>query len=184
MYVRIGKNIYVVCFLLRLLRAVRTQFRHIPGTQQTICTGPIAQMLPPTRRACATHPFCAVMLWLVFIRPCVPRLVFPSTFFVLLHRAQTTSQTTISTEHRACLPPASYTTTTLLPGSSSCCSNSSGHTLRVSMIVLRKLLCVVQHCHCSSRAQHSGAAAAAGRVLRLCMYVEDPRCTPSTTDCM
>ena len=83
---------------------------------------------------------------------------------MLLHRAQTSAQTTIATVHRARLPPASYTTATLLPSSS-----SSGYTLRVSMIVLRILLCVIQHCHCSSGAQHSvPTAASAGRVLCAC----------------
>ena len=96
-------------------------------------------------------------------------------FLVLLHGARTTAQTTIATVHRACLPPASYSTTTLLPSSSS----SSGHTLRVSMIVLRIFLCVIQHCHTvppvlstvRQRQQQAGYYA----------RVEDPRCTLCTT---
>ena len=89
--------------------------------------------------------------------------VIPVHVSVLLQGTRTTAQTTIATVHRACLPPASYSTTTLLPSSS-----SSGHTLRVSMIVLRILLCVIQHCHCSSGAQLSVPTATAGRVLRAC----------------
>ena len=40
------------------------------------------------------------------------------------------------------------------------------------------LLCVIQHCHCSSCAQHSAPTAAAGRVL---CASGNPRCTLSTT---
>ena len=50
-------------------------------------------------------------------------------FFVLVHGARTTAQTTIAAVHRSCVPTASYSTT-LLPSSS-----SSGRTLRVWMIV-------------------------------------------------
>ena len=98
-----------------------------------------------------------------FVFICTEADVHPVHFFVLLHGARTTAQTAIGTVHRACLPPASYSTTTLLPSSS-----SSGHTFRVSMIVLRILLWVIQHCHCSRCAQHSAPTAAAGWVLCAC----------------
>ena len=64
----------------------------------------------------------------------VPRLTKIAVHFVLLHGARTTAQIQKATVHRDCLPPAYYSTTLLLPS-----INSSGHTLRVWMIVLRLL---------------------------------------------
>ena len=101
-------------------QAVRVRHIHVRSVAVAGCVG---RSIPPSAR-------------FVFIQM-YPGWYIP-VHFVLLHRAQTTAQTTTATAHRACLPPASYITTTLLPSSS-----SIGHTLRVSMIVLRILMYVI-----------------------------------------
>ena len=122
-------------------------------------------------------PMCAVLLWLVvfvvvFHRPpdfssyvCTQAVM---SLYICCAAAQ-------STDHRpdnnSDSSAQSLLTSSFLHDHNHAAlpsSSSSGHTLHVSMIVLRILLCVIQHCHCSSGAQHSVPTAAAGRVLCAC----------------
>ena len=133
---------------------VRTRYRLIvvqvyvsvfltPGTQQQTITDPIVPTLPPTRRACATHPYaqyCCGSLCLsepaVRISPSICRTRYQ--IFLILFHVQTQVGVYL---YRHYLSP--------------CCFFCA-------------LLCVIQQCHCSSCARHSAPTTEAGSILSAC----------------
>ena len=115
---------------------------HIPDRQQTTCTNPIVPTLPPTRCEWATHPFaqycCGILLWLVEFIGAC-RPYFTVCFY------QVPDFFTQAVTYATCI----------IMNLSLCC-------------FFHVLLCVIQPCHCSSRARHSALTAATGSVLCTC----------------
>ena len=125
---------------------------------------------------------------------CSPLAPLTVHFFMLVHGARTTAQTTIAAVHRACLQLPTAAPQPCCPAAQQQWAHLARVDDRTAVIKVDSseisidylttprphhhhlspccffciLLCVIQHCHCSSCAQHNEPTAAAGRVICAC----------------